>query len=81
MAEETIVDDTLINKTLYQELGRIATRIAAQASSANSERKANFTLSMTFLNHAQGLVGIDNVRARRLLNHARRLSNIKVRDE
>lgn len=72
MAEEKDNED-LKGERLLKELGRVMVRLGREAVKADNEQKLNLTIASNMLNHAQGLAGIDDTRARRILGQVRRL--------
>ncbi len=67
-------EDELEGKKLATELGKYATRISREAvKDVDAKRQAELATAIGLLNHAQGLVSVNDSLARRLLASVKRL--------
>ena len=67
-------DEELKGKQLSLELAKFATRVGREAvKDIDLKRQNELITAIGILNHAQGLVGISDSRARRLLTSVKRL--------
>lgn len=82
MKEQKETDSKVDNReeTLYTEISRLVIRLSLQAvNTKDNDKLSMYAVAVGVLNHAQGLVGINNLRARRLLDQARRLINKRLK--
>lgn len=60
--------DDLRGKQLTVEIARIALKIASKARRAKPDELGKLNIAIGLVNHAQGLVNIDDTKAARLLS-------------
>ena len=61
--------------TVRKQIGTLALRLGRSALKAEGDRLSRINTGVALLNQAQSLVGVDNNKAKRLLNQVRRFMN------
>lgn len=63
----------LIGKALKVEISRAAIKIGSKARQADADGLGKLNIALGLVNHAQGLVNVDDTKANRLLSLAKGL--------